>query len=73
MDRLYKSGNEEVSPDTITFNAVLDAWARSGDRMAAQRAEQILDHMDDLYRAGNRKVKPDVYTFNTGTSTLWTR
>lgn len=66
MDRLFKSGNDEVSPDTITFNAVLDAWARSGDRMAAQRAEQILDHMDDLYRAGNQKVKPDVYTFNTG-------
>lgn len=66
MDHLYKAGNDEVSPDTITFNAVLDAWARSGDRMAAQRAEQILDHMDDLYRSGNHRVKPDVYTFNTG-------
>ena len=65
MDRLHKSGNSEVAADTITFNAVLDAWARSGDRMAAQRAEQILDHMDELYRAGNQNVKPDVYTFNT--------
>merc|ERR1711865_980301 len=65
MDRLYKSGNCNVRPDTITFNAVLDAWARSGDRMAAHRAEQILDHMDELYRTGNHGVKPDTYTYNT--------
>ena len=65
MDRLYKSGNYSVRPDTITFNAVLDAWARSGDRMAAHRAEQILDHMDELYREGNQGVKPDTYTYNT--------
>ena len=65
MDRLYKGGNPDVKPDTITFNAVLDAWARSGDRVAPHRAEQILDHMDDLYRAGNRGVKPDTYTYNT--------
>jgi len=44
---------------------VLDAWARSGDRMAPRRAEQILDHMDELYRAGNKGVKPDTYTYNT--------
>ncbi len=65
MDRLHKAGNVSVRPDTITFNAVLDAWARSGDRMAAHRAEQILDHMDELYRAGNLGVKPDTYTYNT--------
>ncbi len=65
MDRLHKGGNPDVKPDTITFNAVLDAWARSGDRMAPRRAEQILDHMDELYRAGNKGVKPDTYTYNT--------
>ena len=54
-----------MKPDTITFNAVLDGWARSGDRMAPHRAEQILDHMDELYRAGNKGVKPDTYTYNT--------
>lgn len=54
-----------MKPDTITFNAVLDAWARSGDRVAPYRAEQILDHMDDLYRSGNKGVKPDTYTYNT--------
>ncbi len=63
MDRLHKQG-ADVKPDTITFNAVLDAWARSGDRMAPHRAEQILDHMDELYRAGNKGVKPDTFTYN---------
>lgn len=49
----------------LSFNAIIDAWARSGDRMAPRRAEQILDHMDELYRAGNKGVKPDTYTYNT--------
>ena len=39
--------------------------ARSGDRVAPRRAEQILDHMDELYRSGNKGVKPDRYTYNT--------
>ena len=65
MDRLCKQGNKDVAPDTISFNAVLDAWARSGDRNAPRRCEQILDHMDELYRAGNHGVKPDTYTYNT--------
>jgi hypothetical protein len=65
MDRLCKQGNKDVAPDTISFNAVLDAWARSGDRNAPRRCEQILDHMDELYRAGNMGVKPDTYTYNS--------
>jgi PPR repeat family/Pentatricopeptide repeat domain len=65
MDRLHKGGNQDVKVDTISFNAVLDAWARSGDRVAPRRAEQILSHMDELYRNGNAGVKPDRYTYNT--------
>jgi hypothetical protein len=65
MDRLNKAGNTDVKPDTITFNAVIDAWARSGCKRGPHRAEQILNHMDDLYQAGNIDVKPDTYTYNT--------
>jgi PPR repeat family/PPR repeat len=65
MDKLHKGGNQDVKVDTISFNAVLDAWARSGDRVAPRRAEQILEHMDGLYRSGNKGVKPDRYTYNT--------
>ena len=38
-------------------------WARSGDKRAPIRAEQILDHMDDLYQVGNKDVKPDTCKF----------
>lgn len=65
MDHLHKGGNPDVRVDTISFNAVLDAWARSGDRVAPRRAQQILSHMDELYLAGNKGVKPDRYTYNT--------
>ena len=42
-------------------------WARSGDhRRAAERAEEILDHMDQLNAIGNKGIKPDSYTYNTG-------
>ena len=50
---------------TIHFNAVLDAFAKSGGgRDAAERAESILEWMDDLFKLGNSDVKPDTITFN---------
>ena len=63
MDQLNKSGNTDVKPDTITFNGVIDAWARSGEKRAPTRAEEIFDHMDGLYRQGNEDVKPDPCEF----------
>ena len=68
MDRLHKGGNPDVKVDTISFNAVLDAWARSGDRVAPRRAEQILDHMDELYRSGNKGVKRITHSSMSGPS-----
>ena len=50
---------------SITFNAVLDSWARSGDKRAPYRAEQILNHMEELSRSGYGGVAPDTYTYNT--------
>ena len=58
-------GNLDVKPDTITFNGVIDAWARSHDRRAPKRAEEILAHMNQLYQEGNYDVQPDTYTYNT--------
>ena len=48
-----------LSFSIVTFNAVIDAWARSGCKRGPARAEQILNHMDELYRGGNIDVKPD--------------
>lgn len=44
---------------------VINAWARSRDKIAPSRAEQILKWMNNLNRS-NPSIQPDKYTFNTG-------
>ena len=64
MNQLYQTGGDEnLCPTTGIFNAVINAWARSKERIAPVRAEQILNWMQTL----NPKlgVQPDKYTFNT--------
>jgi hypothetical protein len=43
MQDLYESGNHDVKPNTISFSSVITAWARSNDKVAAERAEVILN------------------------------
>ena len=67
MNRRYQStGLENLRPTTGIFNAVINAWARSKDKIAPNRAEQILKWMDNLHKT-NPSIRPDKYTFNTGT------
>jgi len=64
MQNLYKDGNVDVKPDTITYNSVLDAWVSTKKfegsvytspkdeedrRYAIQSAERILREMEDVY------------------------
>eukprot|EP00957_Ditylum_brightwellii_P119226 9095440-Ditylum_brightwellii.AAC.1 len=59
MDLYKKTGNNNIKPDSISFNAVLDAWAKqSGKRkssrsdtsglFAAEKAEKLLLQMQEL-------------------------
>ena len=69
-----KSGNEEsgnmialdCSPDETSFNTVLNSWATSGHKGAADRATAILDHMKKRHEAGVTSVQPDSSTYATG-------
>lgn len=64
MNELYQqSRDENLRPTTGIFNAVINAWARSKERIAAIRAEHILNWMQNLNP--NLNVIPDKYTFNT--------
>jgi hypothetical protein len=66
MHEQYQSTrNEHLKPTTGIFNAVINAWARSKDKIAPARAEQILQWMDNLHQT-NPSIQPDKYTFNTG-------
>jgi hypothetical protein len=69
MNRIYQTtGQENLRPTTGIFNAVINAWARSREKIAPARAEQILQWMHTLHES-NPTIQPDKYTFNTGTNT----
>lgn len=57
----YQNGIEEVRPNTITYNSVLDAYARQGD---ISGATEILKMMEDDFDAGNADAIVDLRTFH---------
>jgi hypothetical protein len=59
MGRLHASGMPSLKPDAFTYTAVIDAWAKSGYRGAAARADQLLDKMESKYLAGDMDLKPN--------------
>ena len=44
-------GDRDFKPNTRTHTSVIDAWAKSGEKGAAKRAEQILNKMISSYEA----------------------
>eukprot|EP00531_Pseudo-nitzschia_arenysensis_P009160 CAMPEP_0116140704 /NCGR_PEP_ID=MMETSP0329-20121206/13998_1 /TAXON_ID=697910 /ORGANISM="Pseudo-nitzschia arenysensis, Strain B593" /LENGTH=760 /DNA_ID=CAMNT_0003635853 /DNA_START=165 /DNA_END=2444 /DNA_ORIENTATION=+ len=74
MESLSGSNNREegdtsislnCTPDEISFNTVLNCWATSGHKGAAERAIAILDHMKKRHQAGVTDVEPDWSTYTT--------
>ena len=55
----------DFKPNAYTFNACINAWAKSRSFEKAREAKSILDRMIDLYKAGNKDVKPNVFTFTS--------
>ncbi len=70
MHLSYFEGNDKVKPDTETFNAVIQAWLRSGSPMAAWRADGIFKRMEEMSKTGKLDVKPNSRTFDLVISTL---
>ena len=64
LEKLWKSGNEKVKPNTILYNSVIDAWAKSGRRDAPKRAEAILQHMEQLSDQGHAGVRPNTISYS---------
>ena len=58
------SGDEDdLKPDSRSWNAVINAVARSRDEKCADRAKHLLDNMGRLYNEGDTDLKPDALTF----------
>ena len=67
MEQLYKEGiSEEAKPNVKDYNAVIDAWSKSGLEEAGHKAERILDRMQELYdQTGDVQLKPNVRSYNS--------
>lgn len=44
--------------------SVCACWARSGERIAAERCWEILQHMEQRVKEGHLKCRPNVRTYN---------
>jgi len=65
MEKRFRDGDKDFKPNTRTHTSVIDAWAKSGEKGAAKRAEQILNAMISRYEVtGDQDVKPNVHTAN---------
>uniref|UniRef100_A0A7S2KPV6 Pentacotripeptide-repeat region of PRORP domain-containing protein n=1 Tax=Leptocylindrus danicus TaxID=163516 RepID=A0A7S2KPV6_9STRA len=66
MERLTAKEIMDVSPDIVSYNTCLNAWAKSSSEDALVMAERLVQHMKDQYSiVGNIDAKPDVITYNT--------
>ena len=48
----------------ISLNMNLNYTAKSGQKGAARRAEEVLHRTENLYREGYYQVKPDLVSYN---------
>ena len=63
--RLLRGDKEVVKPDTVVFNAVIDAWSSSGDARAGSHALRLLNKMKELRQTEGYDCEPDAVTYNT--------
>lgn len=62
-----------IRPNVVSVTAACNAWARSTQPHAAQRAEKILHRAIELWRSGDYPdARPNCYTFNA-CITAWSR
>lgn len=58
-----RDGSPKAEPDKHSFNALVKAWAHSGEVEAPQKVEEILQHMTTL--SNTLDVRPDVVSYTT--------
>jgi hypothetical protein len=62
----YQAKNDaNDGPDTIMYNLVIDAHAKTSAHRAPQRARAVLERQIRHYQNGNKKCRPDVYSFTS--------
>ena len=74
IEALHAEGYYEITPDTVSYNSVMNAYARhasAANRQSAEDARRLLSRMegmtlDDIARGGRGTlVRPNTISFNT--------
>mmetsp|Transcript_33110 Transcript_33110/g.68060 ORF Transcript_33110/g.68060 Transcript_33110/m.68060 type:complete len:192 (-) Transcript_33110:696-1271(-) len=65
MEYISSCGSKDLAPNTILYNAVIDAYARSTTIGKCNRAELLLERMIEESNNGNMAIRPDTITFNS--------
>jgi Holliday junction resolvasome RuvABC ATP-dependent DNA helicase subunit len=66
MHSLYTSGMKHVKPNRVTYNSVINAWAKSTEKGSGRKAEKLLRRLFDFYEVeGGEELKPDARSFNS--------
>eukprot|EP00539_Tryblionella_compressa_P020584 CAMPEP_0178870102 /NCGR_PEP_ID=MMETSP0747-20121128/6895_1 /TAXON_ID=913974 /ORGANISM="Nitzschia punctata, Strain CCMP561" /LENGTH=924 /DNA_ID=CAMNT_0020537195 /DNA_START=89 /DNA_END=2863 /DNA_ORIENTATION=+ len=62
----YESGKTYMKPTRILYNALIDAWAKSGKGvLGVRKAEALLREMEEMCASGDSSVAPNVVTYNS--------
>ena len=54
-----------LKPDSVVYNSVLDAWARTRTPIAGTKADELLFEMEERIRMGDHDSSPDTITYNS--------
>jgi hypothetical protein len=65
MKERYAAGERYMKPNRMSFNALIDCWAKSGKgTFAARKAEALLKEMEEMCALGDSSVAPNIVTYN---------
>ena len=66
LDEFDRTEDLDLVPHRVQFSSLIDAWAKSGEKGAAQKAEYLLETMHDMATATNNiNMFPNVISFNS--------
>ena len=70
MDKAHRTGvHPDAKPDSMAYALVLQAYAKSGEKGIALKAERMLHHMKERYfLCEERDVKPNRMVYNAVSS-----
>jgi len=64
MEKRYLSGDDNATPDSISYNTVICAFIYSKEKGSSLKALEIIYRMVVMFKNGNKKIELNVRYFN---------